>query len=150
MDSEKCAGDLHRMLIDDVTEVAELEQAVSPGPWSPSIFLDCFQADYECWVLRADGIAGFAIASLGAGEAHLLNLAVTPNKQGFGFGGRLLRKIIGVVKEKGAERIFLEVRPSNLRAQVIYQRAGFEFLGKRPNYYGAPRREDALVYTMQI
>jgi ribosomal-protein-alanine N-acetyltransferase len=101
-------------------------------------------------VLRSDGIAGFAIASLGAGEAHLLNLAVTPSKQGFGFGGRLLRKIIGVVKEKGAERIFLEVRPSNLKAQVIYQRAGFEFLGKRPNYYGAPRREDALVYTMQI
>ena len=144
------AGEFHQMLIDDVTEVAELEQAVSPGPWSPSIFLDCFQAGYECWVLRSDGIAGFAIASLGAGEAHLLNLAVTPSKQGFGLGGRLLRKIIGVVKEKGAERIFLEVRPSNLKAQVIYQRAGFEFLGKRPNYYGAPRREDALVYTMQI
>ena len=144
------AGEFHQMLIDDVTEVAELEQAVSPGPWSPGIFLDCFQAGYECWVLRADGIAGFAIASLGAGEAHLLNLAVTPSKQGFGLGGRLLRKIIGVVKEKGAERIFLEVRPSNLRAQVIYQRVGFEFLGKRPNYYGAPRREDALVYTMQI
>lgn len=144
------AGEFHQMLIDDVTEVVELEQAVSPGPWSPSIFLDCFQAGYECWVLRSDGIAGFAIASLGAGEAHLLNLAVTPSKQGFGFGGRLLRKIIGVVKEKGAERIFLEVRPSNLKAQVIYQRAGFEFLGKRPNYYGAPRREDALVYTMQI
>ena len=150
MDSEMGAGEFHQMLIDDVTEVAELEQAVSPGPWSPSIFLDCFQAGYECWVLRSDGIAGFAIASLGAGEAHLLNLAVTPSKQGFGFGGRLLRKIIGVVKEKGAERIFLEVRPSNLKAQVIYQRAGFEFLGKRPNYYGAPRREDALVYTMQI
>ena len=150
MDSEKCAGDLHRMLIDDVADVAELEQAVSPGPWSPSIFLDCLQADYECWVLRADGIAGFAIASLGAGEAHLRNLAVTPSKQGLGFGGRLLRKIIGVVKEKGAERIFLEVRPSNLRAQAIYQRAGFEFLRKRLKYYGAPRREDALVYTMQI
>ena len=138
------------MRVDDLAEVAELEQAVSPGPWSLNIFLACLQTDHECWVLRMDRVAGFAIASLGAGEAHLLNLAVAPSEQGLGFGGRLLRKVIEVARERGAERIFLEVRPSNLRAQVIYRKVGFEFLSRRPKYYGPPRREDALVYTMTI
>ena len=138
------------MRVDDLAGVAELEQAVSPGPWSPNIFLGCLRTDHECWVLRMDRVAGFAIASLGAGEAHLLNLAVRPSKQGLGFGGRLLRKVIEVAQERGAERIFLEVRPSNLRAQAIYRKIGFEFLSRRPKYYGPPRREDALVYTMTI
>jgi ribosomal-protein-alanine N-acetyltransferase len=150
MDGERHAWKIRPMRVDDLAEVAELEQAVSPGPWSPNIFLACLQADHECWVLHMDRVAGFAIASLGAGEAHLLNLAVAPSEQGLGFGGRLLRKVIEVARERGAERIFLEVRPSNLRAQVIYRKVGFEFLSRRPKYYGPPRREDALVYTMTI
>jgi len=150
MDPQQAAWDIYPMRVDDLEGVAALEQAVSPAPWSPGVFLDCLRADHECWVLRADRVEGFAIASLGAGEAHLLNLAVAPNKQGLGFGGRLLRKIIGVATEKGAERIFLEVRPSNLRAQAIYRRAGFELLSRRPKYYGLPQKEDALVYTLAI
>ncbi len=95
MDPQQAAWDIYPMRVEDLEGVAALEQAVSPAPWSPGVFLDCLRADHECWVLRADRVEGFAIASLGAGEAHLLNLAVAPNKQGLGFGGRLLRKIIG-------------------------------------------------------
>ncbi|HCK75706.1 MAG TPA: ribosomal-protein-alanine N-acetyltransferase [Gammaproteobacteria bacterium] len=138
------------MRVDDLKEVAALEQATSPAPWSPGIFLDCLRAGHDCWVLRADRVVGFAIASLGAGEVHLLNLVVTPSKQGLGFGGRLLRKVIGMARTNGAERIFLEVRPSNIRAQAIYQRAGFKLLSRRPKYYGQPQQEDALVYTLVI
>jgi len=150
MDSDTEAAGIHAMMIDDLGQVAELEQAVSPAPWSPGVFLDCLKADYECWVLRSDRVFGYAVAVLGAGEAHLLNIGVAPGQQGRGFGRQLLGKIIRVAREQNAERLLLEVRPSNLRAQAIYRKAGFELLSRRPRYYGPPQKEDALVYVLEF
>ena len=134
----------------DIDSVAALEVAVSPAPWSPEIFSDCLRAEYECWVLRADKVFGYAILSLGPGEAHLLNIAVAPARQGQGFGRQLLSKVMSTAREEGVERIFLEVRPSNLRARAVYESAGFEFLSLRERYYGPPKKEDAFVYALAL
>lgn len=139
-----------RMQGADIDSVAALEVAVSPAPWSPGIFSDCLRAEYECWVLRADKVFGYAILSLGPGEAHLLNIAVAPARQGQGFGRQLLSKVMSTAREEGVERIFLEVRPSNLRARAVYESAGFEFLSLRERYYGPPKKEDAFVYALAL
>ena len=139
-----------RMEAGDVEAVAGLEAEVSPAPWSVGIFRDCLKAHYECWVFRLGEIAGYVIVSLGPGEAHLLNIAVAPDQQRRGFGRQLLEKGVTVARQAGAERVFLEVRPSNLRARAIYEKAGFEFLSIRKKYYGLPRPEDALVYALAL
>ena len=134
----------------DIDAVATLEAEVSPAPWSAGIFRDCLRAEYECWVLQAEEVFGYVVFSLGPGEAHLLNIAISPARQRQGFGQQLLTKVVGIARVQGMERIFLEVRPSNLRAQAIYERAGFEFLSLREKYYGPPNKEDALVYTLAL
>jgi ribosomal-protein-alanine N-acetyltransferase len=144
------AARIVRMQDADVATVATLEAEVSPAPWSSGIFSDCLRAEYECWVVRADKVFGFAILALAPGEAHLLNIAIAPDRQGQGFGRKLLRKAANTAKKEGAERIVLEVRPSNLRARAIYERAGFEFLSLREKYYGPPKKEDAFVYTLAL
>ena len=130
------AARIVRMQDADVATVATLEAEVSPAPWSPGIFSDCLRAEYECWVVRADKVFGFAILSLAPGEAHLLNIAIAPDRQGQGFGRELLRKAANTAKNEGAER--------------IYERAGFEFLSLRVKYYGPPKKEDAFVYTLAL
>jgi len=144
------APEIVRMEVRDVEAVASLEAEVSPAPWSAGVFRDCLSAHYECWVFRLDGIVGYVIVSLGPDEAHLLNLAVAPNRQRRGFGRQLLAKGVTIARQAGAERVFLEVRPSNLRARAIYEKAGFEFLSLRKMYYGPPRKEDALVYALSL
>ena len=144
------APEIVRMEAGDVEAVASLEAEVSPAPWSAGVFRDCLSAHYECWVFRLDGIVGYVIVSLGPDEAHLLNLAVAPNRQRRGFGRQLLAKGVTIARQAGAERVFLEVRPSNLRARAIYEKAGFEFLSLRKMYYGPPRKEDALVYALSL
>jgi len=144
------APEIVRMEVGDVEAVAGLEAEVSPAPWSAGVFRDCLSAHYECWVFRLDGIVGYVIVSLGPDEAHLLNLAVAPNRQRRGFGRQLLAKGVTIARQAGAERVFLEVRPSNLRARAIYEKAGFEFLSLRKMYYGPPRKEDALVYALSL
>ena len=134
----------------DIVAVATLEAEVSPAPWSAGIFRDCLRAEYECWVLQAEEVFGYVVFSLGPGEAHLLNIAISPARQREGFARQLLMKVASIARVQGIERVLLEVRPSNLRARAIYEKAGFEFLSLREKYYGPPKKEDAFVYTLAL
>ena len=104
------------------------------------------------WVLDVEGaIAGYFLMSLAAGEAHVLNICVAPEQQGHGHGRRLLRALIQLARTRGAQRIFLEVRPSNRRAIALYDMEGFNEIGRRPRYYPArDGREDAIVMAMEL
>lgn len=131
----------------DLPSVTTIEQAVYAFPWSPGIFRDCLLAGYTSLVLEHSGrVIGYGIISVAAGEAHLLNLAVSNAVRGMGHGRHLLEHLMQVVSRAGAERMYLEVRPSNTRALHLYERAGFELLGRRRGYYRAQGgTEDAVV-----
>jgi len=131
----------------DLKAVASVERAAYDYPWSLGIFRDCLLAGYHCFVLDVGGgVTGYAVMSVAAGEAHLLNLCVHPNAQHLGYGRRLLTAIMLKAADTGAERMFLEVRPSNAVALRLYRSAGFEQIGMRPAYYQAEHgREDAVV-----
>jgi ribosomal-protein-alanine N-acetyltransferase len=136
----------------DLAQVAAIEQSAYEFSWSPGIFRDCLRAGHTCWVLESgDEIMGYGVLSTGAGEAHVLNVCVAPAYQGQGHGRRLLRRLLDTARWYGAERVFLEVRPSNVAAQTLYESAGFNEIGRRPNYYPARvGREDAVVMAMDL
>lgn len=131
----------------DVTAVATIEQSAYEFPWSPGIFRDCLLAGYTSLVLEHSGkVIGYGIMSVAAGEAHLLNLALSGSARRMGNGRRLLQHLMDLARVAGAEGMYLEVRPSNQRALALYERAGFEVLGRRRAYYRARGgTEDAVV-----
>jgi len=137
---------------EDLPEVHALETAAYEFPWTQGIFADCLRAGHPCWVLCLDGaIVGYGVLSIGAGEAHVLNLCVGPAWQGQGLGRHLLRRLLGVARWNGARQAFLEVRPSNPAARALYQSMGFHEIGRRPRYYPAKDgREDAIVMTLDL
>lgn len=140
------------MSADDLDAVGAMELASYEFPWSPGIFADCLKAGYPCWVLCVDdAIAGYGILSMGAGEAHVLNICVSPQRRGQGLGRYLLRRLLDSARWNGAERVFLEVRPSNVAAKVLYASIGFREIGRRPRYYPAREgREEAIVMTLDL
>jgi ribosomal-protein-alanine N-acetyltransferase len=143
---------LRTMTADDLEQVAAIELAAYEYPWTHGIFRDCLRAGYDCIVL-AHGIevVGYGVLSAAAGEAHVLNVCVAPAQHGQGHGTRLMKRLIDLARWHRAERIFLEVRPSNVHAIRLYDRLGFNEIGKRPNYYPAKRgREDAVVMAMEL
>ncbi|MFN8901906.1 MAG: ribosomal protein S18-alanine N-acetyltransferase, partial [Lysobacteraceae bacterium] len=84
-------------------------------------------------------------------EAHLLTLCIDPVQQGRGLGRRLLRRMIDLARWHMADRVFLEVRPSNPTAIALYRSEGFNEIGTRPRYYPAKDgREDAIVMAMEL
>jgi ribosomal-protein-alanine N-acetyltransferase len=133
----------------DLDEVLALEQGVYPHPWSLANFADSLHSQYEAWVLRdRDGVLlGYFLLMAAVDEAHLLNVAVSAERQRQGLGRFLLNQAVACARGLGMESVLLEVRPSNARALEIYDRYGFKQIGRRKGYYPSAnqQREDAIV-----
>jgi ribosomal-protein-alanine N-acetyltransferase len=136
----------------DLEAVMRIELQAYPFPWTTTIFRDCLRAGYACWVLdRGSELVGYGVLSAAAGEAHVLNVCVAPPCQGEGLGRRLMRRLIDLARWHRAERIFLEVRPSNPHAVALYDSLGFNEIARRANYYpAAGGREDAIVMALEL
>lgn len=143
---------IRQMTYDDLDRVIDIEEAAHISPWSRGIFRDCIGVGYHCEVIeKRRHVLGFTIASMQAGECHLLNICIAPRAQGQGLGQKLLDSVIAQAqKECGV--LFLEVRPSNEVALHIYQQYGFQQIGQRKNYYQNPdnSHEDAFVLALTL
>ncbi len=134
----------------DVPLVVAIEHAGYQFPWSEGIFRDCLRVGYSCRVIDIGGdLAGYGIMSLGAGEAHILNVCIRDDYRCRGLGRTLMAYLIERARSAGMLEAFLEVRPSNLIASRLYHSLGFEQVGIRRGYYQAPGgREDACVLRL--
>ena len=137
------------MLPVDLDAVMRVEKAAYSHPWSESILRDCLRVGYVCCVCQHDdAIVGHAVMSVAVGEAHLLNICVSPDLHGRGLGRRLLRRMLRVAGEHAVDTVFLEVRASNAAAAYLYESEGFCEVGRRRGYYPTDAgREDAVVYA---
>ena len=138
----------------DLADVLALEESVYPHPWSMSNFVDSLNSNYEAWVLRDQNgaLLGYFLLMAIVDEAHLLNVAVSAERQGQGLGRFLLNQAVACSRGLGMTSVLLEVRPSNERALKIYERYGFKQIGRRKGYYPAAdqQREDAIVMRFGI
>lgn len=140
------------MLHEDVAVVSDIERRSYDFPWSHGVFRDCLLAGYTCIVLeRESQVVGYAILSVAAGEAHVLNLCVDPDFRGIGYGDRLLDEILQRARNASVREVFLEVRPSNVNALALYRKKGFRQIASRRAYYQAKDgREDAAVLSLVL
>ena len=141
-----------RMTAADLDAVTAIEERIYPHPWTRGNFADSLDAGYPCWIAERRGaIAGYGVLAIAAREAHLLNLSVAAEWQRHGLGSALLRFMVRLAADHAADRIFLEVRPSNIAARALYARTDFREIGIRCGYYPAPDgREDALVLELEL
>ena len=136
----------------DLDAVMAIEYAAYPFPWSVGIFMDCLRVGYRCLVLtEQERICGYGVFSLAVDEAHLLNLCISESERRRGLASRLLGYLMADMARSGADRVYLEVRPSNRPATRLYMRHGFRQIGRRPGYYPhEDGREDALVMVRHL
>ncbi|MGJ8693525.1 MAG: ribosomal protein S18-alanine N-acetyltransferase [Thalassotalea sp.] len=134
----------------DVEHLLPIENACQSHPWNEKLFKSCISGHYFAEYLRANdaGIIGFYVAQCVAGEATLMDICVHPDQQGNGFGSSLLARFFEQAKVRNAEQLFLEVRASNIAAQMLYINNGFSEISRRTGYYPSAKGfgyEDAVV-----
>jgi ribosomal-protein-alanine N-acetyltransferase len=81
-------------------------------------------------------------------EAHIATIAIHPQFRGHGIGKKLLAETLRQSIQRGAILATLEVREHNLIAQKMYQKFGFEIVGRRLRYY-QDNNEDAVLMTLR-
>ena len=133
-------------------QLAALEKLCFPAdPWSEELFRDALDSPHTAILLaqREDGtILGYAVLSVVLDEGNLDNIAVAPAARRRGVADALLRALTGFGREH-LSVLMLEVRASNAPAIALYEKHGFNPVGRRKNYYNAPR-EDAVLMTLEF
>lgn len=135
----------------DLDAVLKIEYAAFSHPWTRGIFLDGLKS-YEIWLMfEGEQQVGHGVVQVIIDEAHLLNITVKPESQGRGLGLRLLEHLMSRAYQLNARECFLELRDSNRSAYRLYERFGFNEIGRRRDYYPvAGGREDALVMACTL
>ena len=131
-----------RELTEKVAAVYDiLSDVYDKSPWTKEQILSDMQQDnVDYFFVEVDRTAiGFLAIQQLVGELEITNIAVKKAHQGEGWGSQLLAHLDHVDFP-----IFLEVRASNTSAQALYQKFGFEVIGKRQRYYHEPV-EDAII-----
>ncbi len=94
-------------------------------------------------------LVGFLVAQYVAAEWELENIVVAPTERQKGVGKRLLEALLASAREANSVAVFLEARESNGAARRLYEKAGFQQVGRRKNYYATPP-EDAVLYRLTL
>ena len=136
----------------DLDGIVQIERAVNPFPWGEEALRDTIASSgHHLMSLRKGRAVGFLLSSFVLDEAQLLLIGVSPDWQGVGVGGQLLKELINRSQDQGQKLIYLEVRSGNERAIRLYRSLGFIDIGVRRDYYpGLVGREDAIVMSLQI
>ena len=142
---------IRRMTLDDLEQVLEIDRASFNQPWPERSFR--FELENNpasrAWVAEENGkVAGMIVAWLMVDEVHIATIATHPLFRRQGVASRLLRYALDHMRREGADSSFLEVRESNLAAQELYRRFGFEATGRRPRYY-KDNSEDAILMSLE-
>jgi ribosomal-protein-alanine N-acetyltransferase len=133
----------------DMPEVVAIEERGFEFPWSEEDFMRCLR-QRNCIGMVAEHderIVGFMIYELHRSRLHVLNFAVRTEFRRRGVGTQMLRRLAAKLSQQRRDRILLEVRETNLPAQLFFRANGFRAISLLRDYY-EDSPEDA--YLMQF
>lgn len=128
---------IRRASSDDLEDIYSIEIESFASPWSYSSFTMELQNPFSLFLVAEgrSGVIAFAVAWKVTDEIHLNNIAVRGNCRNRGVGHSLVKRIISLLHQQGAVKVYLEVREKNLAARGFYRKMGFIESGFRKNYY---------------
>jgi len=137
------------MIRRDMPAVLDIETQGFEFPWTEEDFIrslrqrNCIGMVAE----RGDSVVGFMIYELHKNRLHILNFAVCPSARRMGIGSAMVEKLLGKLSRERRNRIMLEVRETNLDAQLFFRSLGFRAISVLKDFY-EDSPEDA--YLMQF
>ena len=135
-----------RMNESHVKAVAELEILCFSEPWSEKSVASELNNKLALWLVAEEEgcVAGYIGSQTCGEESDVMNVAVHPDFRRRGIAEALINDLVAQLNAIGSHSLTLEVRASNVPAISLYEKLGFNEVGRRKNYYRNPK-EDALI-----
>lgn len=126
-DKEQLRVHIRWMIRRDMPEVLQSEQLSFEYPWTEEDFLRCLRQRNCIGMVAEQGekVVGFMIYELHKSKLHILNFAVHPGYRRQGVGAQMVGKLVSKLSNHRRTRITLEVRETNLAAQLFFRRQEF-------------------------
>ncbi|MGH2621354.1 MAG: ribosomal protein S18-alanine N-acetyltransferase [Anaerolineales bacterium] len=145
---------IREMTLEDLPGVLEIDRVSFPVPWPERSYrfelIDNPAAQLfvaETLDEAESQVVGFIGYWLIGDEVHISTFAIHPDYRKQGIGESMMVRALGTARTRGAALATLEVRVSNLPAIHLYEKLGFEPVGRRAGYY-RDNGEDALLMTL--
>ena len=137
------------MIRRDMPAVLAIEESSFEFAWSEDDFIRCLR-QRNCIGMVAeedDQVVGFMIYELHKTRLHILNFAVDLDARRHGVGRAMTSKLLGKLSHERRNRIMLEVRETNLEAQLFFKSIGFKAVSVLRDFY---EDTDEDAYLMQF
>ena len=135
-----------KMAAEHVSQVAQLEKICFSDPWSENSVASELKNKLSLWLVAVEdgSVAGYIGSQTVMDETDMMNVGVHPDFRRKGIAEALVTELVSHLQQQGSHCLTLEVRASNEPARKLYDKLGFNQIGRRPNYYRNPK-EDALI-----
>ncbi len=135
--------------MDICEEISRIEEECFDPAWNYEEIM--FELDnplcISVWEQSDGKLAGYALARVIEDEGELLRIAVTESFRRRGFAKKIMTRMLGDMKKRGASVCFLEVRSKNSAAIALYESFGFGKISVRRHYY---KNDDAIVMRKEL
>lgn len=131
--------------LDDLAAIEAIEQLCFPDPW-PNAVIEQQRERFLVAMAESGELMGYLCFSSVLDEGSVDNIAVAPRWRRQGAADALMNAALERAHTLALAFITLEVRASNAAAIALYQKHGYAEVGRRKDYYRAPR-EDAILMT---
>lgn len=137
------------MTLLDIDGVMEIEVRSFTSPWSRSAYIEELLFNKSAMYFTATNgemVVAYAGIWKVIDEGHVTNIAVHPDYRSQGLGAEMLKAVLKYAQKNKLEKVYLEVRISNLTARNLYKHFGFLEDGVRKKYY-LDNGEDAILMS---
>ena len=134
-----------------IPQIEEIERECFSRPWTAEQLKSQMRDAQHEFIAAVDGgrVLGYVGLMYVLDEGYISNVAVHPDARRQGIGDALIDALAAKAAELELAFLTLEVRESNAPAIALYAKHGFHPVGKRKNYYDAPK-EDAVLMTCYL
>ena len=132
-----------------IPQIEQLEQQCFSMPWTAELLKSQMKDNQHEFIaaVTPDGtVLGYIGMMFVLDEGYISNVAVSPDYRRQGIADKLIDRLCAICETLKLSFVTLEVRAGNAPAIALYEKHGFERVGRRRNYYERPR-EDALIMT---
>ena len=135
------------MIRRDMPEVIGIEQEAFEFPWSEEDFTRCLRQRNCIGMVAelADSVVAFMIYELHRSRLHMLNFAVMRSHRRLGVGTQMMEKLVAKLTPDRRGRVALEVRETNLPAQLFFRSLGFRATSVLKDFYRDSTEDEYLM-----
>lgn len=147
----QCDVQIRWMIRRDMPEVLDIERQSFEFAWTEEDFLCCLRQRNCIGMVaeRQERIIGFMIYELLKSQLHVLNFAVAPWSRRMGVGCQMVEKLVNKLSQQRRQEITLEVRETNLAAQLFFKQQGLAASSVLRGHY-EDTDEDAYVMKFSL